>query len=459
MGGKAILIVVIAFSVMFAVVNFRSMNTTSVAIERLSDYYAGTNAQNIASSAANIAANEFFKNPAWTGFGSTDTIFIQNGYALLDVNNSLGNEVTLTSRGYFEYFYQGEHNVKEALVSFKLKKSSFSKYAYYAQKWPSGGYLVTGDTIDGPFHVQNLLKTLGSPVFLGKTTTRAGYNALGNKWGFGKANPKFLGGYDSPVDVPFTLNTSKLVSASMNGGKNFQDPSGNSMDLRLKFNGNGTVDWSVGKSVKKNITKNVWSKKKKKYIKKTVTTTTTSWSTPISAKLDTLAPNGVIWNSQGNLYLSGTVNGKYTVGTGKKAGQFGNVFLEDDIVYRKDPLLPDPQNKGKTITNPDCEDMLGIVAEKQVVVSDNSANRNDINIHASLFNFDGGITVENIKSTAPNMGKMFIQGGLIESQAQTTGYTNGAGYNQVIKFDKRFSKETPPFFPATEQFEIVSWYE
>ncbi len=70
MGGKAILLIVIAFSVMFSVVNFRSTNTTSMAVERLSEYYAQTNAHNIASSAANIAANEFFTNPNWSGYST-----------------------------------------------------------------------------------------------------------------------------------------------------------------------------------------------------------------------------------------------------------------------------------------------------------------------------------------------------------------------------------------------------
>jgi hypothetical protein len=169
-----------------------------------------------------------------------------------------------------------------------------------------------------------------------------------------------------------------------------------------------------------------------------------------------LAPNGVIWNEKGNLYLSGTVNGKYTVGTAKDGSSHGKVYLEDDIVYRKDPLI---FNGGFTEENTACKDMLGIVAEKQVIVMNTTANQNDINIHASLFNYDGGISVEGLSSGSANMGIMRIHGGLIENMAQTTGYTNGAGYRQVIKFDKRYSYSTPPYFPATETYEIVSWFE
>ncbi len=60
MGGKAILIVVIAFSLMFTVVKYNSANTTSNAVERLTSYYIKTNAHNIAASAATIAANVLF---------------------------------------------------------------------------------------------------------------------------------------------------------------------------------------------------------------------------------------------------------------------------------------------------------------------------------------------------------------------------------------------------------------
>ncbi|MCW8849009.1 MAG: hypothetical protein OQJ81_03445, partial [Melioribacteraceae bacterium] len=243
----------------------------------------------------------------------------------------------------------------------------------------------------------------------------------------------------SPVDIPFSLNISKIRTAASFNGKLFTDPSGDPLDVRLDFIDDGSA-----------IGKVEWSTKK---------TSSSTWSTPILASLDTLAPNGVIWNNKGNLYLSGTVNGKFTVGTAKDGLNHGKVYLEDDITYRHDPLQKDPLDAAKTITNPLCKDMLGIVAAKQVIVKDNVANKSGINIHASLFNFDGGISVEGLTSGSPNMGIMRIHGGLIENEAQTTGYTNGAGYNQVIKFDKRFSNEIPPYFPATETYEVVSWFE
>ncbi|MCB0746332.1 MAG: hypothetical protein KDC90_02615, partial [Ignavibacteriae bacterium] len=381
-------------------------------------------------------ANELFLDPDWTGYNH-DTLYMNGGYAVLDLNAVANAKSQLNAKAVFNYYYARELKTEEAQVDFILDETHYTKFGYYTKNWPGGGYLVTGDTVDGAFHTQDKLLTLGSPVFTGKVTTKDGIKMEGNKWGFGAANPEFKGGYETPVDVPLTLNTTKLKDAGNANGRVFEDPSGNALDLRLEFIDDGTT---IGK-VK-------WSKRK---------TGTSSWSIPVLASLDTLSPNGVIWNTKGDLYLSGTVNGKYTVGTGKKGSSNGIVYLEDDIVYRESPLLF--ESGGTTVNNPNCSDMLGIVAEKQVVVKNNTANRHDINIHAALFNYDGGITVEGLSAFSPSMGKMRIMGSLTENTAQTTGYTNGAGYKQIIRYDKRYRYSTPPNFPATTTYEIVSWYE
>jgi len=437
MGGKAILLVILGFSMIFSVVNYNSSNTTTRAVENLTEYYSTTNLHNIAASGANMAANKIFKDPTWSG--NYSRLPFHGGEVDIDVSTFAVDKIRITSTAYYQGIFDGVIKEDTALVKIILQPSSFSKFGYYTNYWPGWGYLVTGDTIDGPFHTQGRLNTLGSPVFTGKATTKDGVYSIGNQWGFGPADPQFLGGYQTPVDIPFTLNTGKLGSAANYDGRLFQDPGGDPLDVRLKFIDDGTPKGKVE-----------WSTKK---------TGTSTWSTPVLAELDTLTPNGVIWNEKGNMYLSGKVNGKYTVGTAKEGSSHGIVYLEDDVIYREDPLNADPSNPGYTVTNPACNDMLGIVAEKQVIVKDNTANRNDINIHASLFNYDGGITVENISSSSPNMGIMRIHGGLIENAAKVTGYTSGAGYNQVIKFDKRFNSETPPYFPATEMYEIVSWFE
>ncbi len=147
---------------------------------------------------------------------------------------------------------------------------------------------------------------MGSPVFTGKVTTKDGLKSIGNVYGFGPADPQFLGGFETPVDIPFSLDISKLNNAASYNGKLFTDASGDALDVRLNFIDDGTPDGKVE-----------WSTKK---------TTSSTWSTPVLADMDTLAPNGVIWNDKGNMYLSGTVNGKYTVGTAKDGSNHGKVY-------------------------------------------------------------------------------------------------------------------------------------
>ena len=114
----------------------------------------------------------------------------------------------------------------------------------------------------------------------------------------------------------------------------------------------------------------------------------------------TFAPNGVIFAAGATVRLQGVVSGNYTIGTstettaittGKKKKKItsyvttgGDIYLDDDIVYKSDP------NK-----NPNSTDMLGIVAENNVFVADNKANRSDINIDAAIFAQYGGFGAEN----------------------------------------------------------------
>jgi hypothetical protein len=185
-----------------------------------------------------MAANIIFEDPSWTG--SFNRLPFQGGFIDLAITKFAVDKIKIISKGYLTGIYDGELKEDTSLVKIILEPSSFSKFGYYTNKWPSNGYLVTGDTVDGPFHTQQKLYTLSSPVFTGKVTTKEGISAEGDQWGFGTADPQFLAGYETPVDVPFTLNTSKIKNAADFNGKVFQDALGKSLDVRLVFVDDGT---------------------------------------------------------------------------------------------------------------------------------------------------------------------------------------------------------------------------
>jgi len=106
--------------------------------------------------------------------------------------------------------------------------------------------------------------------------------------------------------------------------------------------------------------------------------------------------------------------------------------------------------------------MLGIISGNNVFISDLPANYHDVNIHASILASKGGLAVENL-NTFPSSGNLYIAGGMIGYQNQSFGLFSGAsltnGFILKLKYDERFMVATPPKFPLTNGFEIVSWFE
>lgn len=403
MGGKGALLLVLSFSTLFMVFGQRFNWLTSDAMDNLFDYYTETKAHNIAVGGANIAASAMFFDEDWDE-GYKDLQF--NGGEINVTVTNIGSERLLTCQG----TYAGI--TKEVKV--KFRPSSFGKFAYYMHLFGGADKFYTGDTIWGPFHTNGKLRTKGNPVFMGKATTKLGLKMDKPK------KAKFYGGYESGVDIPFEFDASEIPTTAAADGKLY--PAG-PLDVRLVFNSDATVTHSSSVSG------------------------SGSWTASVTEPLATFAPNGVIWNPKGNLYVSGTVNGQYTIGVGISSGLgSGNVYLEDDLVYRTDP-----------IEDPNCTDMLGIVAGNNVFISDVPANYNNINIHASIFASKGGLAVENLNSF-PTAGTLYLAGGIVGYQNQA--FSDGThGFKLKLKYDERFMVTTPPSFPGTNKFEIVSWFE
>lgn len=420
MGGKAILYVVLGFSLIFLVVERNIITASSGTVDNMVYYYTGVNAHNIALAGANVAANQIFLDPAWTT-GYNNISFSDGSYSVnVEILNAFQNIRRVTSVGTFR-------DVSDT-VQITLQPSKFSKFAYYSVDEGNNIWWTTGDTVWGPFHTQSQLKITGTPVFNGKVTSKLGMTTQGY------ANPEFNGGYQDGVDLPLPANsTTDLQTAATDGGHLFQDQdtvymtfAGDSLKYRFAYNGPQTT---------------VLSK--------------------------VFAPNGVIFAAGATVRLQGVVSGNYTIGTstettaittGKKKKKTsyvttgGDVFLDDDIVYKTDP------NK-----NPNSTDMLGIVAENNVFIADNKANKNDININAAIFAQNGGFGAENYDSR-PVSGSINLTGGITQNTRLPVGTFSwggniSTGFSKSYHYDNRLMITSPPLFPNTGSFEIVSWYE
>lgn len=406
MFGKAAIYLVLGFSGLFLLIANNMFTYSNDALENYTKYYDETISNNIAISAANIAANNLFISSSWTS--NINNVSFQNGKMTVVINDSSFNRKEIVATG--------NYNGKESSVRIMMQPSNFAKFAHFSVS-ENSIYYITGDTVWGPVHTQDRLYVDGSPVFWGKVTANKGINKK-DKW----ADPKFYGGYESGVSIPLPGDFTTVTSAAHSGGKVVTNK-----DVYLYFNGDGTVDYKEGSS---------------------------SWKYDVP--FDSLAPNGVFLVEKGNLFIKGTINGQVTVAASQSTGNssHGKIYIVDDIVYKTDP------------TNPNCTDMLGIVATNDVVIANTpeTRNNNGIDIQASIFSLKGSFTAENY-SSLPKAGSIRLYGGIIEKERGAVGTFDSwsgnllTGYYKKYKYDDRFLVSAPPAFPTTGGYEIISWLE
>ncbi|MGE5363854.1 MAG: hypothetical protein ACM3SM_06955 [Bacteroidota bacterium] len=417
MFGKATLLLILGFTITFMVVGYNFSGVTLRSVDNMSRYYEETTAHNIAVSGANVASSQIFFNKSWTPGSAYDNIDYMGGKLKVTLKDTLTDKKVLRSVGTFA----GVHKA----ITILLQPSNFAKFGNFYNVFSAAA--ATGDTFSGPFHANDYCSVHGNPVFTGKTTCLKGL-----KKNFNPSNPKFLGGFESGVQIPLEFDTTGMRSNAFTGGTIFKGTSSKPyVDANFIFNADGTVTYKTRLG--------------------TSSTTWGTWSASQTVALNALTPNGLIYIEKGNATVQGTLNGKATiVATKKGATGVGNVYIPDDIVYHSNPL-----------TNPASTDMLGIVAEQKVEITYNNS-RGDINIHASIYAQKDGLSIENISSYS-TIHNMRILGGVIAYQTKGTAEYQGAnpvrGYRFVHKFDERFLLNVPPYFPKTRFYEIISWLE
>jgi hypothetical protein len=407
MGGKGALLLVLGFSLIFMVAgrNFNSMATATV--ENFASYYYDQKSHHIAASGINLVTNQIFQNGALAD--QTWNYSFDNGTI----------RVTLTTTNAFQQIKElvsvGTFAGISSTIKVVLKPSSFSKYAYFSHSESANIWWTTTDTVWGPLHTNGQLRVADRPVFFGKVTLDGSLVRYSSS-----ARPQFLGGFQTGVHIAIPSNgVSNLKSAASPNGYIFRNQNTVFLDfrgdsLRYRFN------------------------------------TTSPWTNVLAS---TFAPNGVIFAENANLRIKGRVKGRFTIGA--DGSSRGNVYLDDDVFYNRDPR-----------TNPSSTDMLGIVAKNDIIITNNSANNNNIIIQASIYSESGSFQAEDYQSR-PVAGAIHLLGGVIQNARgpvgtfRTVGGTSviQSGFSKRYRYDDRFMVASPPFFPGTNSFEVVSWFE
>ena len=409
MAGKATFITIIGFTILFMVAMKNFGNISGNAVGNMVGYYSEMIAHNIAVSGANLAANQIFLDPAWDA-GYSDENFSGGTFDVsVQIVDAYKNIRKIVSHG--------EYHGVSSTVEVTLSPSKFSKFAYYSVSEGGTIWWTGSDTVWGPFHTQDYLRAAYHPVFFGKASS---LRSLVYKTSKTADKPNFIGGYETGIDLPLPTDAVDNMETAVDAGG-------------LKFTNKDTVYlYFVNDSLKY------------KYSYSSAYTT---------VYLPTASPNGMIFAKNSVVRLKGTVKGQYTVAcnsTTTSTGK-GSIWLDDNIVYNKDPKQ-----------YPNSTDMLGICAENYVWITKNTANNSSINIQASIYSEKYGFGAQDY-NTRPISGNINLLGGIIQQTRGAVGTFSGTtinhGFAKRYKYDDRFMLASPPFFPGTGGFEIVSWLE
>ncbi|PID58425.1 MAG: hypothetical protein CR986_07930 [Ignavibacteriae bacterium] len=462
MGGKASMLMVLGFSMIFLVFGSNFNNLSTRAVENDSDYFKKSTAHSIAVSAANIATNKLFLDKTWDeGYinepfnGGKFNVYVTNKLgssakikvchnkgkynqkvisippSQLAVHLAHGDQVggcpgASSGDSVVTVFAEGIYLGDTASVCVKLARKSFAKYGNFYERM-SGAIPATGDVFDGPFHVNDYLNTYGTPEFLGEVTCLKGLKKY-----LPKIDPIFRDTFTSGLNEPRPLDTLGMKTAALSGGIIIKDTSGGNLpiDVEITFN-----DKLVEYRTKIKDGHSHWSPKK-------------------TTNLDAI--NGMMYVEKGNVFVKGQVDGAATIVATKlnKSG-YGNIYQTDNLTY-----------KDNVVANPNSNNMLGLVAEENIRLQYNNRTRfNDITTHATMFSYNGNVGPDNLlMKNGGHLADWNILGGITAHNVRGTAYyrpdgTPYKGYRLRHIYDKRFEFKTPPYFPHTKNLNVVSWFE
>jgi hypothetical protein len=295
-------------------------------------------------------------------------------------------------------------------VELVVRTESFSQFAYFThvETTTSGApvWFISSDYVDGRVHTNGRLNISGTPTFDGPVASAA--TSINYKNGGAPVDqPKFNGGLNlgaKEIQLPTTVSPLRVAAASSG----------------LWLEGNTTITLMDDGTIE-------------------VTNAAAGWSQQTMP----VPPNGAVFVNQGNVSVSGTLKGQLTVGTSN------DVILTGDTVYNSDPT-----------NDPDSTDLLGLVAEKNIVVSKNAPN--NMNVDAVMMALNESIYVEQWW-TGPPKGVFKVVGGLVQYRrgpVGTFGKTGKlSGYNKQYIYDERLTNMSPPFFPTTTEYDETLWRE
>ena len=300
---------------------------------------------------------------------------------------------------------------------------TFAKYQWFAE---GGGWrwFYTGERFEGRVHVRDNLLIDGDPWFGGRVTSGGGLTMVEG------SNPTFVQGYElnvGEIPLPGVSDIDAGVkTAALNGGlyvgtlpklKDFYH-------VALGSPSAGELTYEGRRPLGPN------------YL---------SIDGPHVVDISSL--NGAAWFGE-PVAIEGILDGRITVYAD------GDIEIWDDILYDASTPGAGP--------DPECDDVLGLIAGGDIEISYTLPNQNDCEIHGVMIALGTNVQAEKYTKYDPR-GSLIIYGGVIAEESILCGqFDNGFcvhGYERDYRFDVRLSRMPPPFFPVIGRYIVYSWEE
>ncbi len=303
-----------------------------------------------------------------------------------------------------------------------LRHETFAQYLYYSDQ-SARVWFTTGDTLDGRVHINGYVLIAGDPWFGMKVTSTK--DAMVVTRG---SHPTFAGGYELGVEevaFPAPAGIRQSLGRLAEQGGTFGPPlNGSRAYYEVVLGRGGRLGYMSYRSYEKQGGRYRFSR----------------WT---DVELDDI--NGVAW-FDAPVRLSGTLDGQLTIGSAK------DIHIRDDVLYADSEEGHGP--------SPSCDDLLGLVAGKNIIVDATDANMDDCEIHAHMIALDKSLTAEKYWAGKPR-GDLIIYGGFAQKKIGPVGKFNKYGvihgYNKDYHFDNRLAANSPPGYPTTDRYVLVSW--
>jgi hypothetical protein len=420
MGGRASLILVLGFASIVGYISMNVNNLATKAIGNMAMYNAMTASHHLALAGANVRLAKFYQDT--TDLDPVSRTF--TGSRFTGSYTATMDKISwdkMRMRSISSYPVTAVRSIHDTVdVYFNImRENTFTLFAWMTD-FEGNVFWVTGDTVWGRIHSNGNLHINGSPVFMEKATTAKTFDPP--KVGAGTNRAIFKSGYETgiaPIDFPNDL--SEVVNASTAGGR--------------KYIGDIYVVLSPGTSANNDG---------KAYI---ISGNVKTGTVIDSIDLNNPGFNGVVYGT-GRVNVEGTADGALTICSAT------NVWVQNDVLLERNPRVGT------------SDDVVGLVAEQNVIVADNAANRSNCEIQGNIFTRTGSFYAQNY-SSLPLTGEMRILGSVVQQTRGAVGTFAGSslktGFSKRYRYDDRLRDGTfrPPYYPGfyVATYNITNWWE